>query len=153
MDGLLYLVQRLYLTILKGKIITTIDALYVLHHGTTRATFRPFGLVRMVGVLGFEPRNVGIKTRCLTAWLYPNFWSGQSDSNRRHLTWKDSALPTELCPHCLVEWDGFEPPRFLGARFTVWCNQPLCHHSKFLFGGSRGTRTLNLELKRLLLYH
>ena len=30
----------------------------------------------------------------------------------------------------LVETDGFEPPRFLGARFTVWCNQPLCHVSK-----------------------
>src|SRR3990167_126072 len=24
------------------------------------------------GVLGFEPRNAGIKTRCLTAWLHPN---------------------------------------------------------------------------------
>jgi len=30
----------------------------------------------------------------------------------------------------LVETDGFEPPRFLGARFTVSCNQPLCHVSK-----------------------
>lgn len=26
----------------------------------------------MAGVLGFEPRNDGIKIRCLTAWLYPN---------------------------------------------------------------------------------
>lgn len=25
----------------------------------------------MAGVLGFEPRNAGIKTRCLTAWLHP----------------------------------------------------------------------------------
>ena len=34
----------------------------------------------------------------------------------------------------LVETDGFEPPRFLGARFTVWCNQPLCHVSKISIG-------------------
>ena len=27
------------------------------------------------GVLGFEPRNAGIKTRCLTAWLHP-IWIG-----------------------------------------------------------------------------
>ena len=26
----------------------------------------------MAGVLGFEPRNAEIKTRCLTAWRYPN---------------------------------------------------------------------------------
>ena len=26
-------------------------------------------------------------------------WSGERDSNARHLTWKDSALPTELSPH------------------------------------------------------
>ena len=26
----------------------------------------------MAGVWGFEPQNDGIKTRCLTAWLYPN---------------------------------------------------------------------------------
>ncbi len=25
----------------------------------------------MAGVLGFEPRNAGIKTQCLTAWRYP----------------------------------------------------------------------------------
>jgi predicted NodU family carbamoyl transferase len=26
---------------------------------------------KMAGVLGFEPRDDGIKIRCLTAWLYP----------------------------------------------------------------------------------
>ncbi len=26
----------------------------------------------MAGVLGFEPRNGGTKTRCLTTWLHPN---------------------------------------------------------------------------------
>ena len=27
---------------------------------------------RSIGIAGFEPANHGIKTRCLTAWLYPN---------------------------------------------------------------------------------
>jgi hypothetical protein len=26
----------------------------------------------MAGIRGFEPLNDGIKTRCLTAWLYPS---------------------------------------------------------------------------------
>ncbi|VXA86448.1 conserved hypothetical protein [Aeromonas veronii] len=29
-------------------------------------------LLKMAGVLGFEPRDGEIKTRCLTAWRYPN---------------------------------------------------------------------------------
>src|SRR5699024_3690648 len=28
--------------------------------------------MKMAGLLGFEPRIHGIKTRCLTAWLQPN---------------------------------------------------------------------------------
>ena len=38
-------------------------------------TFRagsPKSLKGLAGVLGFEPRNGGIKIRCLTTWLYPN---------------------------------------------------------------------------------
>ncbi len=31
-----------------------------------------FDVQEMAGVLGFEPRNGEIKTRCLTAWRYPN---------------------------------------------------------------------------------
>jgi hypothetical protein len=31
----------------------------------------------LAGVLGFEPRNGGIKIRCLTAWLYPNPWESR----------------------------------------------------------------------------
>ncbi len=27
--------------------------------------------VLLTGVAGFEPAHAGIKTRCLTAWLYP----------------------------------------------------------------------------------
>ena len=30
----------------------------------------------MAGVPGFEPGHDGIKTRCLTAWLYPNEITG-----------------------------------------------------------------------------
>lgn len=29
---------------------------------------------KMAGVLGFEPRDAEIKTRCLTAWRYPNYY-------------------------------------------------------------------------------
>ena len=28
-------------------------------------------LKTFIGVLGFEPRNNGVKVRCLTAWRYP----------------------------------------------------------------------------------
>ena len=30
------------------------------------------GAVSLAGALGFEPRDGGTKTRCLTAWLCPN---------------------------------------------------------------------------------
>ena len=36
-------------------------------------------------------------------------WSGRSGSNRRHLPWQGSALPTELRPHCMAESIGVEP--------------------------------------------
>ena len=29
-------------------------------------------ILMVAGALGIEPRNVGIKNRCLTAWLSPN---------------------------------------------------------------------------------
>ena len=44
----------------------------------------------MAGIRGFEPLNDGIKTRCLTAWLYPynvftlysiEKWYGSRDLN------------------------------------------------------------------------
>ncbi|EBS4358163.1 hypothetical protein DQJ95_02135 [Salmonella enterica subsp. enterica serovar Muenster] len=28
--------------------------------------------LKVAGVRGFEPRNAGIRIRCLTAWRYPN---------------------------------------------------------------------------------
>ena len=38
----------------------------------------------MAGVLGFEPRDAEIKTRCLTAWRYPNhYFDLQSDGAGR----------------------------------------------------------------------
>jgi hypothetical protein len=55
----------------------------------------------MAGVLGFEPRNDGVKVRCLTAWLYPNIqykkkWCSRQESNLRPLPYHGNALPTEL---------------------------------------------------------
>lgn len=32
-------------------------------------------------------------------------WSGRPDSNWRHRTWKDRALPTELLPHLFFDND------------------------------------------------
>ncbi len=39
-------------------------------------------LLKMAGVLGFEPRDGEIKTRCLTAWRYPNRNNGGYDGIR-----------------------------------------------------------------------
>jgi hypothetical protein len=37
------------------------------------AYFLPgLGSTKVAGVLGFEPRNGGVKVRCLTTWRYPN---------------------------------------------------------------------------------
>ena len=70
----------------------------------------------MAGVQGFEPQNGGIKTRCLTAWLYPcrtvvakivQFddytatsikWQGYRDSNPRMAGSKPAALPLGYTP-------------------------------------------------------
>ena len=35
-------------------------------------TSHPLLGLKMAGVAGFEPANVGVKDRCLTAWRYPN---------------------------------------------------------------------------------
>src|SRR5690625_2278093 len=50
----------------------------------------------MAGLLGFEPRMHGIKTRCLTAWLQPNNiqWRG-ADSNCR-TRWERIYSPPRL---------------------------------------------------------
>ncbi len=61
----------------------------------------------MAGVSGFEPENGGIKTRCLTAWLYPNTgcitktkddWLGYQDLNLRMAGSKPAALPLGYTP-------------------------------------------------------
>ena len=41
--------------------------------------------LKMAGVLGFEPRNGEIKTRCLTAWRCPNSVPRPSDDRQRTL--------------------------------------------------------------------
>ncbi len=82
----------------------------------------------MAGVQGFEPQNGGIKTRCLTAWLYPcrtvvakivQFddytatsikWQGYRDSNPRMAGSKPAALPLGYTPaetaEFLLAWCG-----------------------------------------------
>ncbi len=38
----------------------------------TGCTYKVNVLNKLAGVRGFEPRNAGIRIRCLTAWRYPN---------------------------------------------------------------------------------
>ncbi len=87
---------------------------------------------------GFEPRPTVLETVMLplTPGIYfysieiksPIIWTAMSTNIDAILNATNSICFLLLCV-VLVETDGFEPPRFLGARFTVWCNQPLCHVS------------------------
>ncbi len=50
----------------------------------------------LAGVEGFEPPNVGVRVRCLTAWRYPIkdfYWQGWQDLNLRMPESKSGALP------------------------------------------------------------
>ena len=56
----------------------------------------------MAGDLGFEPRHDGVKVRCLTTWLIPNYIQYMVEaegSNRRPSACKADALPAELSLH------------------------------------------------------
>ena len=50
---------------------------------------RPLVDQNMAGAAGFEPAHDGIKTRCLTAWLRPNFHTFQ---------WMLLKQPSNMCP-------------------------------------------------------
>ena len=54
----------------------------------------------MAGVPGFEPGHDGIKTRCLTAWLYPinKRWGGRGELNPRVPESQSGALTTSPRP-------------------------------------------------------
>lgn len=72
----------------------------------TLATF-----LKMAGVNGFEPLNDGIKTRCLTAWRYPNklvAGAGIEPTSIR-LMRPTSSTRTIPCDK-LVRVEGLEPP-------------------------------------------
>ncbi len=58
-------------------------------------------MAQEAGVLGFEPRDDGVKVRCLTAWLYPYKWTVRG-SNPRPSACKADALPAELTVHIIV---------------------------------------------------
>jgi hypothetical protein len=50
------------------------DLLLVIKSKAIKKASHKTGLSNMAGVAGFEPTNDGIKTRCLTAWLYPKIY-------------------------------------------------------------------------------
>ncbi len=67
----------------------------------------------MAGIPGFEPGNGEIKTRCLTAWRYPNCkdsakgkWLGYQDLNLGMARSKPAALPLGDIPTFLNGADG-----------------------------------------------
>ena len=47
-------------------------------------------VINLAGVLGFEPRNVGVRVPCLTAWRHPT-----TNNNHKQM---------------VVRLEGFEPP-------------------------------------------
>ncbi len=57
----------------------------------TGCTYKVSVLNKLAGVRGFEPRNAGIRIRCLTAWRYPirttlsGEWCGRRDLNSHTL--------------------------------------------------------------------
>ena len=57
-------------------------------------------LPQKAGVPGFEPGHDGIKTRCLTAWLYPinKRWGGRGELNPRVPESQSGALTTSPRP-------------------------------------------------------
>ncbi len=69
----------------------------------------------MAGVPGFEPGNGEIKTRCLTAWRYPNYYLKMVREARLELAHlaalepKSSASTNFATPALLVAMAGFEP--------------------------------------------
>ena len=72
-----------------------------------------------LGWRDLNPRNVGVRVRCLTAWLHPNggqLWQGQQDSNLRITESKSVALAAWLHPNIWSPRSGFEP-----SNRTVTC--------------------------------
>ena len=66
-------------------------------------------VVNLAGVQGFEPRNAGIRIRCLTAWRHPNsvfsnclVWLGYEDSNLGMPESESGALPLGDTP--IIWW-------------------------------------------------
>jgi hypothetical protein len=71
----------------------------------------PLNYFRKAGVPGFEPGRDGIKTRCLTAWLYPNNKLGRTR--------------------------GIEPP---SAGITIRCVNHFATTANIEFKNGRGSR-------------
>ncbi len=82
--------------------------------------------LKLAGVRGFEPRNAGIRIRCLTAWRYPNkLFSNRSNTSTRSeyggydgirtcdpIIMSDVLSPTELRSQMISSMagvPGFEP--------------------------------------------
>ena len=113
-----------------------------------------------LGWRDLNPRNVGVRVRCLTAWLHPNggqLWQGQQDSNLRITESKSVALPLGDAPtratilrsnqlsythRILASLKGFEPPTHgLEGRCSIQLSYRL------LLGAGDGNRTHTASLE------
>ena len=62
----------------------------------------------MAGIAGFEPTNVAVKVRCLTAWRYP--YDGVNDGTRTHDNQCHKLALYQLnYVHHMVHHQGIEP--------------------------------------------
>ena len=57
--------NRTRVTDVKGRCPRPLD------EGTVYMVFKGTFLLFLAGVLGFEPRNAGVRVQCLTAWRHP----------------------------------------------------------------------------------
>ncbi len=86
----------------------------------------------MAGTLGIEPRLTESKSVVLPLHNVPTKLVDRKRIELLISGCKPDVLPLALTARKMVETDGFEPPRFLGNRFTVCRNRPLCHVSKIV---------------------
>jgi hypothetical protein len=101
---------------------------------------------KMAGPLGFEPRIHGIKTRCLTAWLWPNLYpkGDRWGSNPRMPEPQSGALTTSPRPPCIFGRGSRNRTHIKGfgdLRFTIKL-YPYILKSKWWRGRDSNSRTL-----------
>ena len=126
----------------------------------------------LAGIAGFEPANVGVKGRCLTAWRY-SYVEFQTRIELALATWKDADLTISPLERVLLRWRvAGEKLNCMPTRLSVSIKLFVCRTRRcvwnvyfyFLhliqkiytvrcaFGAPSGIRTHDFSLKRRVLY-